>query len=160
MLSILVVIPIELVETLLWLGAVQEYPLWARCSKTNAITKSSRASKTSKASAEFYHKHLQPKILLAARINCAKQFGLAHCYVPGLVQSSWGLRNIQKCIGTFFSSLLVESRLATRRRNIWAPIGAHIAYNLVVSRLIILLRDAAVLSLSMTRLVLPQNWIY
>lgn len=153
------VIPIELVETLLWLGAVQEYPLWVRFSKTTETIKSGKANKSTE-SAAICHKSLQQKVLLAARINCAKQFGLAHCHVPGLVPSSLGLRTIQKCVGTFFSSLLVESRLATRRRNLWAPIGAHIAYNLVITRLIIVLRDAAVLCLSMTRLVLPQNWIY
>ena len=68
---------------------------------------------------------------LISRIIGAAFFGLAHCV------SVNGGRDLaiclQKGIGTFTSSLLIESRLAHRRRSVWAAAGAHMAYNLASS---------------------------
>ena len=68
---------------------------------------------------------------LISRIVGAAFFGLAHCVS---VNDGRGLAIcLQKGIGTFMSSLLIESRLAHRRRTVWAAAGAHMAYNLVFS---------------------------
>lgn len=73
--------------------------------------------------------NIQQSLLLGARVSGAFHFGLAHMSV-GTVPLPSGLRSIQKGIGTFVSSMLVESRLAVLRKNLWAPIGAHMAYNM------------------------------
>jgi len=85
-----------------------------------------------------FQKTVSQTLSLLTRLECSRQFGLAHCD-PGPFWTDFGMKNAQKCIGTFFSSLLVESRLAVRRKNLWAPIGAHVAYNFVISYALALL---------------------
>ena len=63
---------------------------------------------------------------LGSRIVGSGLFGLAH--IPVGVSSQFA---IQKACGTFCSSLLIESRLANNRRNVWAAVGAHAAYNAI-----------------------------
>lgn len=71
---------------------------------------------------------LQRASAWSARLYGSTCYGLAH-----LDQS------LQKCVGNFASSLLVESRLAVQRRNFWAPVGAHVAYNLLAPFLALVL---------------------
>ena len=62
-----------------------------------------------------------------SRLESAGYFGRSHLFnarTPFQFASS-----LQKAAGTMVSSLLVESRLAHVRRNVWAPIGAHIMFN-------------------------------
>ena len=64
---------------------------------------------------------------ILSRSYGAAFFGLAHL---GQATTAEGLAvSAQKCVGTAASSLLIESRLAHSRRNVWAACGAHIAFN-------------------------------
>mmetsp|Transcript_5967 Transcript_5967/g.9435 ORF Transcript_5967/g.9435 Transcript_5967/m.9435 type:complete len:394 (+) Transcript_5967:132-1313(+) len=79
-----------------------------------------------------FEKMVQQSMTLGARVNGAFLFGMAH--MPyGVLPLATALKGIQKGIGTFISSLLVESRLAVLRKNLWAPIGAHVAFNMSVT---------------------------
>ena len=56
-------------------------------------------------------------------------FGRAHLGTAHIdLDLSKGL-GAQKCVGTIVSSLIVESRLAIKRRTLWGAIGAHVTYN-------------------------------
>ena len=67
---------------------------------------------------------------ISSRSYGAALFGLAHL---GQATTAEGLAvSAQKCVGTAASSLLIESRLAHSRRNVWAACGAHIAFNALV----------------------------
>ena len=62
-----------------------------------------------------------------SRLESAGYFGRAHLFnarTPFQLALS-----LQKAAGTMASSLLFETRLAHVRRNVWAPIGAHIMFN-------------------------------
>jgi hypothetical protein len=67
---------------------------------------------------------------LASRIVGAAFFGSAHAMTYNDDPLNLPLR-LQKTAGTFLSSLLIESRLAHVRRNVWAACGAHMAYNAI-----------------------------
>lgn len=67
----------------------------------------------------------------SARFFGAKEFGLAHGPIAGDVPWQLHWYFLQKSIGTFFSSLLVESRLVIQRRTLWGALGAHVAYNTI-----------------------------
>mmetsp|Transcript_28485 Transcript_28485/g.43528 ORF Transcript_28485/g.43528 Transcript_28485/m.43528 type:complete len:404 (-) Transcript_28485:33-1244(-) len=81
------------------------------------------------ASPEFETK-VQQSMNLVARVGGALEFGYSHIQ-SGMLALPAATAGIQKGVGTCMSSLLVESRLAILRKNLWAPIGAHIAFNLL-----------------------------
>jgi len=81
------------------------------------------------ASPEFETK-VQQSMNLVARVGGALEFGYSHIQ-SGMLALPAATAGIQKGVGTCMSSLLVESRLAVLRKNLWAPIGAHIAFNLL-----------------------------
>ena len=60
----------------------------------------------------------------------AAYFGMAHA--SPVDSASAFSASVQKVIGTFASSLLIESRLAQRRRSVWAAAGAHMCFNFLV----------------------------
>merc|ERR1712150_5337 len=99
-----------------------------RRSFSDQVVRTALSNSTALAPLNF-DKKFQQSLLLGARVNGAFLFGFAHVSV-GSVPLSLGLKSIQKGIGTFVSSMLVESRLAVLRKNIWAPIGAHMAFNM------------------------------
>lgn len=61
-----------------------------------------------------------------ARWLGAVYFGWAHL---GLAADFSG---VQKCAITMIHSLLIESRLAVKRRTLWGAIGAHVAWNSLI----------------------------
>ena len=137
------ILPIEMIQSALWVRAVVHGVLHLVIFKkgpTKSMADTTNTSNHRSNPGGVDDSTLRQSMLLAARLEGAKQFGLAHCAVPGPVPLGFGLRMVQKCIGTFLSSLLVESRLATQRRNLWAPIGAHVAFNTVVGNILVLMQ--------------------
>ena len=70
---------------------------------------------------------------LCGRFEGSRAFAMAHIGSP-LSLSHQYLR-VQKCVGTFFSSFLIESRLVVCRKTLWAAIGAHVCYNTITALL-------------------------
>jgi hypothetical protein len=69
---------------------------------------------------------------LAARVFGATAFGNAYGFsAVGKVPLAIGVLTMQKCFGTFASSMIVESRLVSKRHNLWGAIGAHYAFNTI-----------------------------
>ena len=71
--------------------------------------------------------YITKSLLLYSRLQASLSFGLGHLENPLALHNQY--IKLQKCIGTFVSSFLVESRLLMKRKTIWCPIGAHIFFN-------------------------------
>ena len=72
---------------------------------------------------------IKSTLLLTSRLKTSLLFGIAHIGSPVLYHE-WYIR-LQKYVGTFASSFLIESRLLIQRRTLWSPIGAHMFFNLI-----------------------------
>jgi hypothetical protein len=78
---------------------------------------------------------------LSARCFGSVMFAVAHLGIPVSIKfprtiamvSGLQYALLQKYIGTFISSFLVESRLVVNRGTLWGAIGAHITFNTLVS---------------------------
>ena len=77
---------------------------------------------------------------LSARFFGAVAFGKGHQLTKGFVQTLYGLCHLQKLFGTFASSMLMESRLVQKRRNLWCAMGAHAAFNCAVVSIAFILK--------------------
>ena len=64
-----------------------------------------------------------------SRVIGASFFGLGHAFAcSDPIELALAP---QKVVGTFMSSLLIESRLAHKRKSVWPAVGAHMAFNVI-----------------------------
>ena len=102
-------------------------------SRDNWVSQKAYSIVSKKANVELppdFQAAMQKWSTLSARLYGATGFGLAH-FDTGVNSWATSLQSLQKCVGTFCSSMLVESRLVCQRGNLWSAMGAHVAFNVL-----------------------------